>query len=436
MNRYPVWKYAIIVIALLLGVIYTLPNFFGEAPAVQVSSSKVTFKVDTATLGKVEDALKAAGVQATLISLEGTSIRARFETTDAQLKAKDIIQKALVPDAADPAYVVALNLISRSPNWLTALHSAPMYLGLEEVAQKLKKKLVLIQCGWFANEFIEKAFRDGAARFAPSVRHIFLDGRKEDVRKIAWGACDIFISLSDNIQETFGLTLIEAMAAGKPVIATDWDGYRQTARHGETGFMVPTFMPEHFGEDLALSHAAGSITYDQYLAQASTHVCLDLRVLRDAIEQLVLMPDLRRRMGLAGQKRAQSLFNWSVILRSYQQFWAELLERRMQAVHGMAPRPATQLNPGQLFATYPAEQLNASSRFVARGNGGTWQEIAKHPLFGAASVNAELMIAILQNLNDRPVSVHALADQLGQSEFGQVIEAISQLSKMGLVERV
>jgi len=131
MNRYPVWKYAIIVIALLLGVIYTLPNFFGEAPAVQVSSSKVTFKVDTATLAKVEDALRSGGVPPTLVSLEGASIRARFETTEAQLKAKDIIQKALVPDAADPAYVVALNLISRSPTWLTALHSAPMYLGLD-----------------------------------------------------------------------------------------------------------------------------------------------------------------------------------------------------------------------------------------------------------------------------------------------------------------
>ena len=131
MNRYPVWKYAIIVIALLLGVIYTLPNFFGEAPAVQVSSSKVMFKVDTSTLAKVEEALKVGGVPASLIALEGTSIRARFETTDAQLKAKDLIQKALVPDAADPAYVVALNLISRSPNWLTALHSAPMYLGLD-----------------------------------------------------------------------------------------------------------------------------------------------------------------------------------------------------------------------------------------------------------------------------------------------------------------
>ena len=131
MNRYPVWKYAIIVIALLLGVIYTLPNFFGEAPAVQVSSSKVMFKVDTSTLAKVEEALKAGGVPASLIALEGNSIRARFESTDAQLKAKDLIQKALVPDATDPAYTVALNLISRSPNWLTALHSAPMYLGLD-----------------------------------------------------------------------------------------------------------------------------------------------------------------------------------------------------------------------------------------------------------------------------------------------------------------
>jgi hypothetical protein len=310
-----------------------------------------------------------------------------------------------------------------------------MYLGLEEVAQKLKKKLVLIQCGWFANEFIEKAFRDGAARFAPSVRHIFLDGRKEDVRKLAWGACDIFISLSDNIQETFGLTLIEAMAAGKPVIATDWDGYRQTARHGETGFMVPTFMPEHFGEDLALSHAAGSITYDQYLAQASTHVCLDLRVLRDAIEQLVLKPDLRQQMGLAGQKRAQSLFDWSVIMRNYQQFWAELAERRTQAARDQAPRPAVQMNPGQLFATYPTQQITGSSRFVARETGSTWGEIAKHPLFSAASINAELMTAILNNLTDRPVSLRELAEELGRPDCAPLIEAMSQLAKMGLVER-
>ncbi len=131
MNRYPVWKYAIIVVALLVGALYTLPNFFGEAPAVQVSAAKPSQKVDSATLARVEDALKAAGIAPQSLSQEGTSIRARFDSTDTQLRAKDAIQKALVPDAADVPYVVALNLVSRSPEWLSSLHAVPMYLGLD-----------------------------------------------------------------------------------------------------------------------------------------------------------------------------------------------------------------------------------------------------------------------------------------------------------------
>ncbi|MGQ0710932.1 MAG: protein translocase subunit SecD [Rhodoferax sp.] len=131
MNRYAVWKYAIIVIALLVGTLYTLPNFFGEAPAVQVSAGKATVKVDTGTLGKVESALKAAGLQPDVIGLDGTSVKARFRDTDTQLKAKDAVQKALNPDAADPSYVVALNLLSRSPQWLASLNAFPMYLGLD-----------------------------------------------------------------------------------------------------------------------------------------------------------------------------------------------------------------------------------------------------------------------------------------------------------------
>ncbi len=131
MNRYPAWKYAIMVAVLLIAVLYTLPNFFGEAPAVQVSSSKAIAKVDTTTLAKVEEALKAAGLTADAITLEGGSIKARFNDTDTQLKAKDAVQKALAPDPEDPPYVVALNLLSRSPAWLTSLHAFPMYLGLD-----------------------------------------------------------------------------------------------------------------------------------------------------------------------------------------------------------------------------------------------------------------------------------------------------------------
>jgi len=131
MNRYPVWKFAIIVIALLLGVVYTLPNFFGEAPAVQVSSSKMSAKVDEATMMRVAKAIESANVSAAFLTLEGNSIKARFETTEQQLKAKDAIQNVLIPGGIENGYVVALNLLSRSPSWLAELHASPMYLGLD-----------------------------------------------------------------------------------------------------------------------------------------------------------------------------------------------------------------------------------------------------------------------------------------------------------------
>jgi preprotein translocase subunit SecD len=131
MNRYPVWKYAIIVIALLVGAIYTLPNFFGEAPAVQVSSGKATVKVDATTEARVEQALKAAGITPVAITLDSNSVKVRLDSGDTQLRAKDAIQKALIPDPSDPSYVVALNLLSASPGWLSALRAAPMYLGLD-----------------------------------------------------------------------------------------------------------------------------------------------------------------------------------------------------------------------------------------------------------------------------------------------------------------
>ena len=131
MNRYPVWKYAIMLVALLVAALYTLPNLFGESPAVQVSSTRSSTKIDATTLARVEQALKDASITVDAIALDGVSVKARFADTDAQLKAKDAIQKALAPDAANSAYVVALNLISRSPAWLTALHANPMYLGLD-----------------------------------------------------------------------------------------------------------------------------------------------------------------------------------------------------------------------------------------------------------------------------------------------------------------
>ena len=126
MNQYPLWKYLLILAALLAGLIYTLPNFFGESPAVQVSPLRASLKADTALLARVEGVLGAASLAPEAIALDGNSVKARFADTDSQLKAKDILAGKLGDD-----YVVALNLLPRSPQWLTSLNALPMYLGLD-----------------------------------------------------------------------------------------------------------------------------------------------------------------------------------------------------------------------------------------------------------------------------------------------------------------
>ena len=131
MNRYPWWKYALLAVALLVGLLYTVPNFYGEAPAVQVSSGKATVKVDAAMVDRVQQALSAAGLKPDFVQFEGNSVRARFADTDTQLKAKDAISAALNPDPADPRFIVALNLVSRSPQWMASVRALPMYLGLD-----------------------------------------------------------------------------------------------------------------------------------------------------------------------------------------------------------------------------------------------------------------------------------------------------------------
>ena len=131
MNRYPLWKYAILAVALVVGLLYTAPNFYGEAPAVQVSSGKATIKLDATMVARVQQTLDAAGTKPDFVQFEGNSVRARFGDTDTQLKAKDAISKALNPDPADPTYIVALNLVSRSPAWMAKVRALPMYLGLD-----------------------------------------------------------------------------------------------------------------------------------------------------------------------------------------------------------------------------------------------------------------------------------------------------------------
>ncbi len=131
MNRYPLWKYAIILVALLVSGLYALPNLFGESPAVQVSAARSTVRIDAGTAARVEQALAAQGIEASLVQLDANSVKARFESTDIQIRARDALEKAFNPDPADASHVVALNLLPRTPAWLASLGASPMYLGLD-----------------------------------------------------------------------------------------------------------------------------------------------------------------------------------------------------------------------------------------------------------------------------------------------------------------
>ena len=242
-------------------------------------------------------------------------------------------------------------------------HPSPMYLALERAAlNSPQRRIHLVQCGWFSNDAIGNAFRDGAATLCPNVVQHVLDGRDAESRLRAWAVADVFMSLSDNVQETFGLTPVEAMAAGLPVLVSDWDGYRDTVRDGIDGFRIPTLMPAApAGQDIAFRYAAGIDSYDIYCGHTCELVAVDTQVAAQRLQLLIDDPDLRRRMGDAGRQRAREEYDWRRILVRYRDLWADLAERRRSDADLLSPPPLAErperLDPFAVFASYPSRRL-------------------------------------------------------------------------------
>ena len=221
MNRYPLWKNAIVIVAVILGFLYTLPNFFGEVPAVQVSSVKSTIKVDTQLVGRIEDVVKAAGLTHTGLFADTNSIRIRFADTDTQMKAKDAIEKALIPKAEDAAYSVALNLLSASPQWLTSIHALPMYLGLDlrggvhfllqvDMKGALTKRLDATAAD-LRSLLRDKGIRHGGvSRERDNVVVAFRDADTRDKAKAAIGDANADLNLTD-VQDGSDFKLVGAL---------------------------------------------------------------------------------------------------------------------------------------------------------------------------------------------------------------------------------
>lgn len=326
-------------------------------------------------------------------------------------------------------------------------HPHAMYVGLNEAAKRSGNKVALIQCGWFANDAIASAFKQGAATYAPRVRSLFTDGRNEAARRQSWAAADVFVTLSDNVQETFGLAPIEAMAAGLPVVASDWDGYRDTVRDGVEGFLIATAMPAPgHGAAFAQAHESEELNYDKYIGAVCRMISVDLDALTGRLTELVASAELRQRLGHAGRQRARKDFDWAHIFQRYQDLWSRLAERRAVAHRdasmakwiAAAPRVApARLDPFTAFAEYPTLAIAPDTELsLVPGRGLTaYKDLTGAFLFGyepETLPRVELVAALIEAMEAGATTPRLIAQRLSAGE-GAIILAAAILIKMGVM---
>jgi glycosyltransferase involved in cell wall biosynthesis len=249
-------------------------------------------------------------------------------------------------------------------------HPVPMFQAVSLAAQATGQRAHLVLAGW-GDPAVVRAFRDAGRTFAPNVRLSVVDGTRPETRFAVWHAADVFTSLADNIQETFGLAVIEAMASGLPVVASDWDGYRDLVADGETGYLVPTRMVRGATSESTVRLLLGTIDYDQFLAECNQTVAVDVFTAAEGYARLLGDPALRRRMGTAGRQRVLDRFAWPHVIRAYEDLWrGQEAERQSWMARASGAKktyagPARYPAPEDSFAGYPTAVLEWEDRVQA-----------------------------------------------------------------------
>jgi glycosyltransferase involved in cell wall biosynthesis len=322
-------------------------------------------------------------------------------------------------------------------------HPYPAFRALEAVAASTGRKLVLLIAGQAYTDKIRQAYEAAAARVCPRVRTLIVDGKDTAAYRGAWAAADIFLSLADSIQETFGLTPVEAMAAGLPALISDWNGYKDTVRDGLDGFRVATWAPgPGAGGGIAQAYEAGFSDYEDYLMRCSAAVSVDPKALNKGLEALVLDGQLRRRMGAAGRERALADFDWRVVYGRYQALWAEQGERRLRALaqagdtHLGAPRTGSDhMGPFDTFAAFPTRHIDPETpvALVEDLTTEAYNELIDEPLLARAAIRSRLFELVRDALRHGPRTV---AEAAAAADLDEPLarEAVARLAKLGIVQ--
>ena len=326
-----------------------------------------------------------------------------------------------------------------------------MFLALEKAASQTSRKVHFLMVGWFPrgdNDY--KLYLDAAQKLAPSVKVSFLDGNQSKVVSAAWNVADIFLSLVDNIQETFGLTPLEAMASGLPVVASDWDGYRMTIRDGVDGFLIPTLFPDlqDLGIWLANSHALELTTYQDYVGSLAQHTSVDVGLASQALLALIDSPSLRKKMGEAGRARIKTTFSWPVVVSQYRDLFSELeaCRQHYRQEHADAKSRPTNVHPSRGnpfvdFSEFASASLGDDDFVQCSVKPDQWlfkweqlQNVKLNSAYPGFRLDQKELVLLRSHLHHNPCcSVRELKDLFLPSRREHVLLTLSWLCKYGLL---
>ena len=359
----------------------------------------------------------------------------RFERITEEAKRVTQRQRLGLADAdVCVLYVGRLNLMAKA-------NPLPLLLAAEQAAEQLERRLVVVFNGYFNDTDNERAFAEAIkATCRKAEARIVLHG-DVDFPDGVWAGADIFCSPIDSIQESFGLTPIEAMAAGLPSIVSDWDGYRETVRDGIDGLLVPTLAaPPGAGASLAWANFVTPGLYGDYLAATSQSTAVDIEALARALHALAANADRRRDMGATARRHARDSFDWSRIIRAYGTLLDELAERRLSApetgegfggIHPSHPDPFT------MFAAFPSAHLDLGGRVELAGL--DWKRaigrigLKTGLVFADSLIDLEELPFLIGQLEAvRGCTVEELAQTLGLSDRAKLLRTLAWLVKLGI----
>ena len=325
-------------------------------------------------------------------------------------------------------------------------HPLPILLAVERLANLIDRPVVLLMYGYFPTDRFEEEFQAlvGDIAYKSTVR--IVSNADPEFPEGVWAAADVFTSLADNIQESFGLTPIEAMACGLPLLVSDWDGYRDTVTHGAEGLVVPTTMPPAgSGLDLGYRYLVGQESYGNYLAAASQTTAVDIDATTAALEELATNEELRGRLGAAGAARADAVFDWRHIIPAYEALWGELATLRArgnESAPRAAVRPAhpSRPDPYKMFAGFATDQIALSDRLeIAANSLDAINALLQHRM---NMFTPEIMLdgtgiaTLIQTTKREPgISAAELVAALAPEDRPRVLRTVAWLLKLGYLRR-